>query len=153
MDNPNFSSIKLHEPEAITFTFQAVGWKIMTAITLVTLAYFISRRLLQYFRHQYRREAIRSILQFKDHDMEAWANHLSINIKCVAITTYGRPQVAALSGDAWLEFLSKKCPKTDAQQLSLLLQSTYNIGVLKNLTAAQRKNLQYSVIYWIQHHA
>lgn len=149
----DLTNIKLHQPEAVEFTFDAIGWSILLAVVVMAILIFAFTGIRKYVKNKYRREAIKTINENKQEDAEAMINNLSTALKSVAIKTYGREKVASLSGDNWLNFLIEKCPKVNRGNLVLILQSTYNTEAVKQLNDAKQCELKQSVIDWIQQHA
>ena len=95
----------LRAPEQIGFWPPAPGWWILLALALCLLglgAWLLWRG---WQAAAYRRNALKALqsLPAEQNDFDAEVNRL---LKAVALRSYGRPAVAALSGTAWLEFLA-----------------------------------------------
>ncbi|UXP31930.1 DUF4381 domain-containing protein [Reichenbachiella agarivorans] len=93
----------LYEPSPFTFTFETVGWSILLGVIVLILMLVLIFQVRKYIHNRYRREAIQ--------EMEA-LNQVTLSaiftiIKGVAIQVFGREQVGALHGGAWLIFLEK----------------------------------------------
>jgi len=102
----------LIEPEAIAFSFDTVGWKVLGILLLTALLFFIIKWAIKYHKNAYRRAAISILEQIKIQfslDKEAVRlNDTLILLKQVAITTFGRAEIANLKGSEWLKFLESK---------------------------------------------
>ena len=98
------------EPAPLTFTFEAIGWKILTILLFIVAIAVLFRKLKLYNKNKYRREAIKKLIlvEVENTSNQSKINHLNIILKQVAMTTFGREQVAALYGDAWFSFLDSK---------------------------------------------
>lgn len=107
---------RLHDlvvPPATPFWPPAPGW-----LWLLALAGFVAlvlglRGLAHWQRNRYRREALRMLAAIEtDLAQPAEARsallELSVLLKRVAMTAYGRTDVAALTGDEWFAFLDRK---------------------------------------------
>lgn len=108
---PQLEYTELIPENEIAFTFDTTGWKVSATIltlTFVVTLYFLVRR---YLSRSYRRAAIelinKSQIEFKSGNTAA-LNDCFVILKQVAITTYGRSQVAPLSGKDWFTFLDTK---------------------------------------------
>ena len=98
------------EPEPLPFSFDTLGWKILGVLILIWLCIILVRRIKQYQKNTYRREAIKRIVLLETDSKKSCAkiNHLNITLKQVAITTFGREPIAVLFGDDWYSFLDSK---------------------------------------------
>jgi Domain of unknown function (DUF4381) len=100
----------LREPALIGWWPLAPGWWLSLAILLLVLAvaaWWLYRR---YQRNSYRRQGLRqleSIRQQYELKQDPGAALQAINalLKAVALRAWPRRDIAALSGDAWQEFL------------------------------------------------
>ncbi len=112
---PQLEYTELIPKDEIIFTFDTIGWKVSAAIfalIFVITLYFLFRR---YLSRSYRRAATelinKSQIEFKKGNSTA-LNDCFVILKQVAITTYGRRQVAPLSGKDWFAFLDTKSNST-----------------------------------------
>lgn len=106
----------LLEPEAIAFSFDTVGWKVLGLLLITIMLFFIIKWAIKYHKNAYRRAAL-SILdqinaQFTNDKEAAGLNDTLILLKQVAITTFGRAKIADLRGSDWLKFLESKGKNT-----------------------------------------
>lgn len=153
MNTTDFTHITLQEPEAIEFTFDAIGWSILMGIGAIGIMVFAIIRIRRYQKNKYRRAAIKTIVNHQHDNAEALVKTLSMALKRVAMNTYGREKVASLSGAHWLDFLMETCPKTNRYDMELVLEGTYNHELIREMDAERQNELKRSVTYWIQHHA
>lgn len=120
---------------------------IILGIIIGLSAYFWHR----YQQHKYRRTAISEIASWTEHpDDSQLLQQLNTTLKQVAITTYGRHQVAPLTDQAWLSFLNDKAqfiPQPDN-----INQLVGYYGLQKPLTPMQRQRLIQYTQQWIKEH-
>jgi len=122
----------LYEPEAVAFSFETVGWQILLIVVGVLILvglFFITR---SYIRNAYRRKAVAlvqviSVRYNSKQDVYCFTD-LMVVLKQVAMTTYGRTQVADLSGMEWLQFLEEKGKETPFSKFG----SIWNQALYKN---------------------
>jgi hypothetical protein len=108
----------------------APGWWILGGLLLflLLLSIWLWRR---YRRRAYRRAALQQLKELRDAASQGQADsivlaELSILLRRVAISRYGRQQVAALHGDDWLAFLDRTGrTQAFAQQGRALLDAPY----------------------------
>jgi len=119
LNNPLSGLRDIHLPAPVSFWPPAPGWWMLAVGLLVFLALGLWwwRR---YRRHRYRRQAMKALQDLR----RAWQDGqsetellggISILLRRVAITRYGRRPVAALHGEAWLAFLDRTGRGTDFQ--------------------------------------
>lgn len=117
----------LHLPPPVSAWPPAPGWWILGGLVLLLLLtmYLLWRR---YRRRAYRRAALRQLKQMREaaNQGQAVLSDLSVLLRRVAISRYGRQQVAVLHGDEWLAFLDRT-GRTQAfsQQGRALLEAPY----------------------------
>ncbi len=119
----------LVEPAPLTFTWGAPGWYVLAAgvlLLLILVAIIIYRH---YQKNKYRRSAL-SWLEEREGILSAQPDQLvydaTMLMKRVAITRYGRSEVAALRDKEWIAFLNKACEsslftETDGAWLNKIL--------------------------------
>ena len=101
----------IHLPAPVSFWPPAPGWWLLALVILILVlaAIWLWRR---HRRLTYRRTALKQLQQLQQalHEGQAATPiiaDLSILLRRTAISRYGRQQVAALQGAAWLEFLDR----------------------------------------------
>ncbi len=135
----------LYEPEAVRFSFDATGWKIVFGCLLLLFVVFLIRITRKYIRNKYRREAIASLQKSPATDTAL------ILLKQLAMRVYGREQVGKLSGDNWLAFLDKTGKNVHFSELSGELQTYVFRGT--KLSPDTERRLITNSIAWIKTHA
>lgn len=95
-------------PEPVLWLPQTPGWKILAVVAVLLTAYGCYRAGGRWWRNRYRRSALQ---RFKEIELAAEGDNLRAVaamprlLKATALHAYPRANVAALSGEAWLEFL------------------------------------------------
>ena len=104
------------EPETISFSFNTIGWKSLGIFLVIATISLLIKWAIRYHKNTYRRAADNVLAQIeKKFSLEkdrACLNDSLILLKQVAITAFGRANVAELSGKAWLKFLESKAKNT-----------------------------------------
>jgi hypothetical protein len=104
-----------------------------------------------YQQHSYRRTAISDIKSLADQqDDTQLLQQLNASLKQVAITTYGRHQVAPLTDQAWLTFLNEKAQFIPQPENINQLVAYYDLKT--PLTPIQRERLIQYTQQWIKEH-
>jgi hypothetical protein len=99
-------------PEPVGFSFETPGWYVLLVFILILTAFLFVKWLLQYRKNAYRRAALKELdninTRVSENPDRNNLNDLLILLKRVSIKTYGRAEVASLSGSDWFVFLEKK---------------------------------------------
>lgn len=120
---------QLHEvpaPPPVSMWPQTWGWLVIGIILLGLAGYYAWRRYRHYRANAYRREAL-TALAAAGND----AATIATIVRRTALSAYPRDEVAALSGDAWVDFLASHSGKQtgkqgfDQKQWQLLVSSPY----------------------------
>ena len=141
---PNLGS--LIEPDAIPFTFNTIGWKVLfTVISIILIVSFIIW-LKTYIKNKFRRKAVKNISNITS--LKNPVKEIFINLKIVAIKSFGRKNVAKLSGTEWLLFLNSKAKNIDF----LLFEQEINQAIYKdeNIDNDKLEQLITISIKWIK---
>ncbi len=109
--NPDLSQLRdIHLPPPLSWWPPAPGWWLL----LVLLSILLALGLWLWRRHQqghWRREALRALDELCNNTAErstaGQIRELSILLRRVAVTRFPRTEVAALTGDRWLQFLGR----------------------------------------------
>jgi len=140
----------IHLPAPVSFWPPAPGWWIVGVLILVVIivAVWWLRR---HRRTAYRRAALKELQNLQQALQQGQADtpiiaELSILLRRVAISRYGRDQVAGLNGMAWLEFLDRSGRTTHfTTQAQALLESPY-----RRNTTTQAEPLLSLAKAWLQ---
>lgn len=98
----------LYEPDPVLFSFEAPGWQVVGSVLLLIAITGTLHLLRRYRRRAYRRMCIRKLTALPQHGDADWLYQVNRILKVVAMQTYGRTEVAALSGADWVDFLRNK---------------------------------------------
>lgn len=117
--NPLQGLRDIHLPAPVSFWPPAPGWWLLAGgVVLLMVAGLWWWR--HYHKHRYRRQALQQLQGLR----QAWQQgkaeaevlgSISILLRRVAMTRYGRHPVAGLYGKAWLAFLDRTGRNTDFQ--------------------------------------
>jgi hypothetical protein len=137
----------IHLPEPIPFWPLAPGWWLLTVV-IVLLLVLAGWLWIRHRRTAYRRVALKELQQLRQALEQGHVDipivaELSILLRRAAISRYGRQQVAALNGAAWLEFLDRTGRTTHfSTQGQALLDAPYRRCTMEHveplLSLAQR---------------
>ncbi len=135
----------IYEPEAVQFSFDTIGWKIMAVILLLivlTITFFVIKK---YIKNKYRREAISRLTQTQS------IQDILVIVKQVCMQTYGRQTTADLHGNQWFSFLDSKVKSSlfiplEKEVLNALYQQKEISLEVKNQLLSNSKK-------WIKTHA
>ncbi|SDR71001.1 protein of unknown function [Halopseudomonas sabulinigri] len=115
------------EPEAISWLPQTWGWAVLGLTLLVLLAWYGWRGYRHWQANRYRRAALQEL----EHRLAAGEGAVALTevLRRTALVAFPRAEVAALSGDAWCDFLNQSTapdkPCFDAQAIAQLSRMTY----------------------------
>ena len=93
-------------PEAVGCLPPAPGWYMLGLLLLALLGHFVMNAYKRYKKSLYKREALVEVGRYKEESKEDMI-HLLTLAKRVAITAYGREEIAKLSGDSWWDFMEQ----------------------------------------------
>lgn len=117
----------IHLPEAIGWLPMAPGWYLLIALSLsacVLACFYVALRRRQGLP---RREALRMldacIQDYEKGQAGTQQSTAEVNelLRRVALAYYPRAKVAALSGKAWIDFLSSSAKKVDFHTIAFML--------------------------------
>ena len=149
----NYALVGFHDivaPAAINWLPQTPGWWLVAAIIGVLLARWIGRKLRHWYRNRYRGEALRRLQSIADIADEGFIGELNKLLKITALAAYSRPEVARLTGPAWVEFLNTRCDtRFVIEQATALATGSY---LPQTLSQPTRDALLETSRGWILHH-
>lgn len=109
----------LREPDLIGWWPPAPGWWILGVLALVSLGFmgwwiWRWRR-----RNAYRRQALRQLRSIEQdylehNDLTRCIPEVNALLKSAALYAFPRREIAAASGESWLEFLNRQLPREEA---------------------------------------
>lgn len=111
---PSLDALKeLPLPPVVPYTPQTIGWVILAAVVIVLIGWNIWRNYQYRLANRYRVEALAELDQIEQAlgSQPEVAAQLPTLIKRVALTAAPRADIAALSGDAWLQWLDASLPQ------------------------------------------
>lgn len=111
------NSAKIIEPSPITFSFNTPAWYFTGIVILIIAIVLFVRWLIKYHSNAYRREAIRELNKYELIEKPQLLIEVLSILKLVAIKSYGRNQVAVLSGNEWFQFLESSSNKTSFSEI------------------------------------
>lgn len=153
---------RLHDvvaPPPVPWWPPAPGWLWVLAFVGFLILVAVVRGFLIWQRNRYRREALAELrrtetLLQNPASRTAAVTGLAELIKRTALTAFPREQVAALNGNAWLQFLDRTGQTTAFSQGSggWLERIAYDPRLANNLDENQTHELAAIVGQWIRHH-
>src|SRR5262245_24888599 len=99
---------RLHDiiiPPPIPWWPPATGWYVLAAILLAVVLVFVLRAWLRWRDNAYRREALRSL------DSAADVATIAALLRRTALAESSRAEIAALTGNAWVDWLAARSPE------------------------------------------
>lgn len=102
--------VEVVSPTAISWWPQTTGWLWLAIALALLLGRYSYRRLRQWYRNRYRREAngrLQVLAQSPDND--TLLLELNKVLKLTAIAAFSRERVAGLTGQDWVDFLNSSC--------------------------------------------
>ncbi len=143
------------EPDAIVFSFDAIGWSILFYLLIASAVAFIIWRFVVYRKNKYRRQALvllNSISDNSNTSTQTKAVQLNTLIKQICLLKYDRREVANLEGEKWRTFLNAKVKKPcyTMQEFKKLQSGLFNASELD--AHCIEEFIQQSKI-WITKHA
>ncbi len=106
--NYNLHGIEeVHLPESVSWMPQTIGWKLLFVLFVLGLCWLLYRQVRLWWRNRYRREALKQLAQLRlTEDAYTVVSRLPFLLKATALQRFPRENIASLSGEPWLEFLS-----------------------------------------------
>jgi hypothetical protein len=154
---------RLHDviaPPTVPWWPPAPGWYwVLGFAAFLTIALIIRSRL-RWQRNSYRREALtewehqQALLMEPARRADALAS-LAELLKRTALSAYPRPQVAALTGESWLNFLNQTGGKSrfTAEAGELLEQATCDPEKAAAANGQKCQEAALQVRHWVVHHS
>lgn len=145
----------LHEPNAVLFSFDTLGWKVVFMLLFCLLLWRAGVLLWRFNKNAYRRSALKKLVlleaQFVAPQNREFVNATNILLKQMAIAVYGRAEVANLIGKDWVNFLDSKSTATNFRDLGKLF---YRASLTQEeVLNEHRDTLLIQTKKWIETHA
>ncbi len=137
-------------PDAVGYLPPAPGWYVLGLLVLSLLFHFSIGFYKRYKKSLYRREALDELCSYEERGKDETL-HLLTLAKRVAITAYGREEIAMLSGDSWWDFMEQHSKAKVSKELRV------QIAYLLYDKAYEPNSVDYSsikefVTLWINTH-
>ncbi len=146
----------LMEPDPIKFGFGAPGWYILLGLLLLLLLIYGVISYIKYQRNRYRREAIEILLnlELSTDRTSYFITRVAAVLKRVAISSYCRMEVGALTGKEWLVYLDRKNSGMQvlAENPRILLTEQLYQSSAKQATVKDLEELRSTSVQWIKKH-
>ena len=104
-------------PEAVALTPQTIGWTVLGVLLLATVGLYAWRFGRRWWRNRYRRAALRELRPLRKQIADPGTRAegllaLARLLKRAALRLFPRQDVAALTGQSWLDFLDNSAQMT-----------------------------------------
>ena len=144
----------IHLPANIDAWPPAFGWWLLGAMTIIATGLLIYSVWRYWRSRRYRREAMLELralysLYQREQDPQDYLRTYTELLKRVALTHYPRDQVAALTGEAWVNFLDSTA---QSHEFSLGAGQVLIQGQYQNQTEVDVEALQRLGSHWIKRH-
>lgn len=137
----------------------APGWYVLGALLILVAAWLLIDRIRHWWTNRYRGTAMQELHRLQtssiqDGDRAGTMIALDQLLKRVALAAWPRRDVAGLSGEPWIRFLSQtgRVDTFTADQTSLLRDVVYSTRISRQLSAQQCSELFEAAGRWIQQH-
>lgn len=137
----------------------ATGWYVLGAVVLMASGWWIAKATIHWWQNRYRMAALEELGVLRERSRDSRQKHEAISgldrlLKRVALVGWPRQNVARLSGDNWIEFLTQSAPGTftHAEQAHVFRDIAYSKKICEHLTDAQIHELFDSADRWIRLH-
>jgi len=144
-------------PAPVSWWLAAPGWKVLGVIFILWILLLGMRRVRHWWRNRYRRVALKELARIQQQSGDRWHEVVAMlpyYLKVTALQAYPRSDVAALSGDAWAQFLDAHYsgPSFASGVGRKLLSVAYLPPSQWQLDEAQAAQLQSMTRQWIATH-
>jgi len=144
---PELETAQLSEPEAVQFSFETIGWKILGIVLLITILILIVLAIRAYIKNRYRRDAVKKI----ENQNNIPLVEIFKILKLTSIRVYGRSISGSLYGQDWLTFLERTGKKVQMVKF----EKPISDSIYKDEMPEERikKEIIDNSIRWIKTHA
>jgi hypothetical protein len=147
------------QPEPVAWTPQTWGWAALAALLAALVIWLVVRAVRQHRANRYRIEALADLAALEkklsdDAGRAAALGAMPALLKRVALAAWPRPDVAALSGQAWIDFLRAHGGRHGFADESarLLADGEYDGAALASMTADDARRAASGLRRWIEGH-
>ncbi len=142
----------LRDPAPIPWWPPAPGWWLLCALALIALSLLAWWVLRRRRRNAYRRRALARLQELRerysgDTGGQAYAAAVNALLKSVALIAYPRREVAACSGEPWLEFLHGTAPAGER-----FPEHFADAGYRADPPDIDREQSHRAAAHWLRHH-
>ena len=146
---------RIYEPEAVILTYDSPGWYVLFTVIAIVILLMVILIVRWYLKNAYRRNALKMLhriqLKFDNKPDFECINEAMVIVKHTAIQTYGRDEVATLSGVEWLSFLDEKYKRGAFIPLKSIIHGALYENKVSD--TEQAKQLFIVIQKWINKHA
>ncbi len=135
----------LYEPEAVPFTFDTLGWKVLGVVLVLLILVWGFKAIKKYKKNAHRRNALAVVEQSPSTET------IFVLLKQLAIETYGREKVGAMYGVSWFQFLDKTGKNVHFSTLQDAIQNSLYKNETPNKTTQEQ--IKSNAINWIKTYA
>ncbi len=139
-------------PESVSWLPQTSGWALLGLIVMVLALRRGWQRLRRWHRNRYRREATARLQTLQKKHDGTLVTEINGLLKHAVLAHRPRREVAALTGEKWVDYLNSRCPIAVFRGSSarLLANGSYR---LHNPAAADADALLSASLAWLQQHS
>ncbi|MCH4896047.1 DUF4381 domain-containing protein [Marinilabiliaceae bacterium JC040] len=158
IDNTILKGLQLiKEPDKIDFYPRTIGWECLFIIIIVSIIYFICRKVIKYKRNRYRREAcilIKQLYMNNNISLGSKINKMSEVLKRVCIQSYPNSQVSVLYGKEWIIFIQNRHSSFHYKEMSNFLEEYiyYSDQKLSKIESLNFESFVFEILIWIKKH-
>ncbi|MEH6634487.1 MAG: DUF4381 domain-containing protein [Halioglobus sp.] len=153
--NPQDPLANLHplrEPDLLGWWPMAPGWWLLIVITALCLVMLLAVAVKRYRAKAYRRQAVTQLQVLRetylaDQDASQYIAAANALLKSVALRSYPRREIAASSGEQWLQFLNSSTKNTGEFDAGFV-----TAAYKKDCPAMDMERLHQSAQTWIKQH-
>ena len=139
-------------PTPVSWMPQTTGWVLLAAVVTGLLVRSGYRRYLRWRKNRYRREALVALARLDDDDAQSALIIIPRILKSAALAGFPRTEVAALSGDDWLNWLETTTDSPVFADSSRLLLADRQYRPAPAATPEELRRLRGDCESWVRLH-
>lgn len=146
--------VEIVVPETVPFTPQTSAWFFLVAVLLLALAWTLRRAIQRYRGNAYRRLALaelRILQQDLQKNRDQAVQQLPRLLKRAALGAFSRTDVAALSGQAWVDFMKGTAPGVLSDQAQTAFSLLGHLDA-RELPTSHDAELFFGAERWLRGH-